>query len=68
MVASENGPMLSAPGDEAGLAHALRTLAGDPALRKRIGDANRAKAAAEYDEKRMIERYRALYGGLMGRR
>ena len=68
MVASENGPMLSAPGDEAGLANALRTLAGDPALRKRIGDANRAKAAAEYDEKRMIERYRALYGGLTGRR
>ena len=68
MVASENGPLLSAPGDETGLAHALHTLAADPALRKRIGKANSAKAAAEYDEKRMIERYRALYGGLTGRR
>jgi glycosyltransferase involved in cell wall biosynthesis len=68
MVASENGPLLSAPGDEAGLSHALHTLAADPALRKRVGEANRAKAIAEYDEKRMIERYRALYGGLIGRR
>src|SRR6478735_6176344 len=68
MVASENGPLLSAPGDETGLAHALHTLAADPALRKRIGEANRAKAVAEYDEKRMIERYRALYAGLAGRR
>jgi glycosyltransferase involved in cell wall biosynthesis len=68
MVASENGPLLSAPGDEAGLAHAIRTLAADPALRRRVGAANRAKAIAEYDEQRMIERYRALYGGLTGRR
>jgi glycosyltransferase involved in cell wall biosynthesis len=68
MVASENGPLLSAPGDETGLAHALHTLAADPGLRKRIGQANRAKAVAEYDERRMIERYRALYGGLVGRR
>jgi L-malate glycosyltransferase len=68
MVASENGPLLSAPGDEAGLAHALHTLAADAALRKRLGQANRAKAVAEYDEKRMIERYRALYGGLIGPR
>lgn len=66
MVASENGPYLCAPGDEVGLAHALGTLAADPALRRRIGDANRAKARAEYEEKRMIERYRALYWGLMG--
>ena len=68
MVASENGPLLSAPGDEAGLADAIRTLAADPALRKNLGEANRAKAVAEFDQVRMIERYRALYGGLTGRR
>ncbi len=68
MVASDNGPLLSAPGDEEGLVHALHTLASDPALRKRLGQANRAKAVAEYDEARMIERYRALYAGLSGRR
>ncbi len=68
MVASENGPLLSAPGDGAGLAQALEALAADPALRERVGEANRAKAVAEFDEKRMIERYRALYGGLTGLR
>lgn len=67
MVATENGPYLSAPGDEAGLAAAIAALAADPALRRRIGEANRAKAKAEYGEARMIERYRALYWGLMGR-
>jgi glycosyltransferase involved in cell wall biosynthesis len=68
MVARENGPYLTDPGDEAGLAHALAALAADPALRRRIGEANRAKARAEYDEGRMIERYRALYWGAMGRK
>jgi glycosyltransferase involved in cell wall biosynthesis len=67
MVASENGPFLTAPGNEAELAQALAKLAADAVLRKRIGEANRAKARAEYDEARMIERYRALYWGLMGR-
>jgi glycosyltransferase involved in cell wall biosynthesis len=68
MVASENGPWLSAPGDEAGLAHSLHALATDPALRRRVGEANRAKARAEYDEARMIERYASLYRGLIGMR
>lgn len=68
MVASENGPYLSAPGDEAGLAQAIRQFADYPDLRTRIGEANRAKAHAEFDEARMIERYGALYRGLIGRR
>jgi glycosyltransferase involved in cell wall biosynthesis len=67
MVASENGPFLAMPGDGAALAEALARLAADPALRKRIGEANRTKARAEYDETAMIERYRALYWGVMGR-
>lgn len=68
MVATDNGPLLSAPGDEAGLANSLARLAADPALRGRLGEANRAKAKAEFDETAMIERYRALYWGVMGRR
>ena len=68
MVASENGPFLCAPADGAGLAAAIAALAADAALRRRIGAANRAKAVADYDEARMIERYRALYWGLMGRK
>ena len=66
MVSSENGPFLCAPGAEAELAASLGELAADAGLRRRVGDANRAKARAEYDENRMIERYRALYWGLMG--
>jgi len=68
MVATENGPYLAAPGDEGGLAQMIGQLAADPALRVRIGEANRARARAEFDESRMIERYRALYRGLIGGR
>ena len=67
MVATDNGPYLVPPGDEAALAQAIGALAADAALRKRLGEANRRKAAAEYDEAKMIARYRALYWGLMGR-
>ncbi len=48
--------------DEAGLARALQTLAADPALRARIGAANRARAEAEFGEAAMVRRYAALYG------
>ncbi len=65
MVASDNGPYLVDPGDEQALADSLVRLAADPVSRKRIGKANREKARAEFDENRMIERYRALYWGLM---
>jgi len=68
MVSSDNGPWLSAPGDEAGLAQALHALAADPALRRRVGEANRARARAEYDEAGMIARYGALYRGLIAAR
>lgn len=68
IVASENGPYLSAPGDEEGLAEALRQFASDAVLRACVGKANRAKALTDYDAQAMIERYRALYWGLMGLR
>ena len=67
MVASENGPWLAAAGDEAGLAAALAEMAADPALRQRVGEANRLKARAEFDEARMVERYGALYRSLSAR-
>ena len=67
MVAAENRPFIAAAGDEAGLAAALAALAGDPALRARIGAANRARAQAEYDEGAMIAAYRQVYGQAMGR-
>jgi glycosyltransferase involved in cell wall biosynthesis len=68
MVAEENRPFIVAPGDERELRRALSGLAEDPALRKRIGEANRARARKEYDEAAMIQRYKALYWGLMNRK
>ena len=68
MVASENRPYLVTPGDEQALANAISALALDTVARKRVGEANRKKAFEEYDETRMIECYRALYWGLMGRK
>lgn len=67
MVASENRAFLSAPGDEAGLAAALASLAGDAGLRTAVGAANRARAETEYDEAKMIAAYRSLYAGVLGR-
>ena len=65
MVASDNGPWLTEPGDEDALARALRQAALEPEARKRIGQANRQKARDQFDERRMMERYRAVYWGLM---
>lgn len=65
MVASDNGPALVDPGDEKALAKSLARLADDPVTRDRMGQANRKKAREEFDERRMIERYKALYWGLM---
>ncbi len=67
MVAPANGPFISAAGDEASLAGALRELAGNPLMRADLGAANRDKAHAQFDEKKMIEAYRRLYSSAMGR-
>ena len=67
MIAPENAPFLVPPGDVAGLAGAIRRLAGDRLLHERIGAANRAKAASEYSESRMIDAYRGLYGSVIDR-
>jgi glycosyltransferase involved in cell wall biosynthesis len=67
MVSSANGPWLVDAGDGDGLAKSLDRLARDPAERKRVGQDNRTKARAEFDERRMIDRYHALYWGLMGK-
>jgi glycosyltransferase involved in cell wall biosynthesis len=68
MVAAANRPFIVAPGDERELRRALLALVEDPALRKKVGEANRIRARKEYDEAAMIERYKALYWGLMRRK
>jgi len=67
LLASDNGPMLAEPGDTDDFARKLQALATRPAERRRIGQANRAKACKEFDEQRMAERLWALYRSLAGR-
>ena len=67
MVAPENAPYLIPAHNEVFLRDALAALVAQPALRAQIGDANRRRAVAEYDEALMIARYRALYEAALGR-
>lgn len=61
MLAEANRPFITPAGDEAALAAGLARLAGDADLRKALGEANRALAVADYDERKMVERYRGVY-------
>jgi len=67
IVAEDNKPLIVATGDEAAFAAALDSLADRPDLRKAIGEANREKAQASYDEAEMIAAYARLYGEAVGR-
>jgi len=57
---------LAAPGDAAGLADRISRLAGDPALRRRMGAAGRDKVLAEFDIRKEAARIAALFRGEMG--
>jgi glycosyltransferase involved in cell wall biosynthesis len=59
LVADEVGGLLVAPGDAGALADALARLAGDPALRRALGDAGRAAVEAGYDIGRIGPQLRA---------
>lgn len=67
MVADENRPFITPPGDDAALAAAIMALAADPALRQRIGKANRLRARAQFDESAMADRYAETYARALGR-
>ncbi len=67
MVSEPNRPFIAAPGDEKALAEALSRLASSKDLRRELGEANRAQAAAQYDEAQMIASYRRLYASAMRR-
>jgi glycosyltransferase involved in cell wall biosynthesis len=66
MVSADNRPLIVDPDDEAAFAAALDTLAERPDLRRAIGRANREKAEAEFDARKMIARYARLYGEAIG--
>jgi len=62
IVSADNRPLIVSPEDEAAFTAALDSLADRTDLRRNIGLANRERAAAEYDERQMIEHYARLYG------
>lgn len=63
--ARETG-FLAAPGDDAGLAEAVVRLAGDPALRRAMGDAGHRRACEVFSEQRMHEEYAACFDEMLG--
>lgn len=67
MVAPENAPFITDYPGEVRLRDAMQALIADPDLRRTVGEANRRKAQAEYDERQMIARYAALYESALGR-
>jgi len=67
IVASPNAPYITPPGDMEALGKSLESLAHDPESRADIGRANQQKAQEQFDAKTMIDRYRSLYSGAMGR-
>jgi glycosyltransferase involved in cell wall biosynthesis len=66
MVCEENREYIVPAGDEQELARVCVQMTGDDALRLRLGARNQLRAQEEYDEYRMVDRYRALYGSLIG--
>lgn len=65
MVSEANSEFIAPPGDEEELGMALVQLAVSKELRREVGEANRAKAVAEFDEARMVATYRRLYSSAM---
>lgn len=65
MLPAEQQPFVTAC-DEYALAGAFRQLVADAALRTRLGAANRARAASDYDQSAMVDAYRRLYSEALG--
>ena len=63
MLAEENGRFVVPKQDEAALAEAMRALLADAALRRAAGEANRARAEREFDERVMVATYGRLFAG-----
>lgn len=61
VVLDEETGVLVEPGDATGLAAALDRCLGDPALRRRLGDAGRRRAVECYSVATMVERTIAVY-------
>jgi len=66
MVSDENSSLIVPAAHEKLFAEALSKMAANMSDRVAIGAANRAKALQIFDEKTMVDRYRALYEAAMG--
>ena len=67
IVSDDNRPLIVDADDEPAFAAALDSLADREDLRDAIGAANRERAAAQFDERKMIAAYARLYGEAIGR-
>ncbi len=67
IVSRDNRPYIIRRDDEPGFAAAIRELANNAELRKKLSQENSRRAHSEYDEELMFARYRQLYGSAMGR-
>ena len=56
----ENG-LLVEPGDVEGLASSIRRLAADPGLRRRLGEAARARMEASVGDGHLVQQWRRVY-------
>lgn len=61
VVEPETTGLMVPPRDAASMAQALRRLVADPELRRRLGAGSAAKAAAEFDQRRVIDTTLATY-------
>ncbi|WP_298337408.1 glycosyltransferase [uncultured Erythrobacter sp.] len=67
IVSEANRPFVCSAHDTADLARVIGELVANEALRHDLGEENRRKACAQFDAKAMIEAYRSLYWGAMGK-
>jgi glycosyltransferase involved in cell wall biosynthesis len=61
MLTDDNRRFVVPRDDERAFTTALTTLLTDTTLRRRLGNANRARAVREYDESAMVATYDALF-------
>ena len=70
MLPGEQAPFVVLPGGEAcveALGGAFARLAADPALRERLGERNLDRARKTYSQNAMVEGFRGVYRGALGR-
>ena len=67
MVAKENLPFITPHSVEVELRDVLQSLVSDREQRRLVGQANAAKAASDYGDRAMIERYTQLYERVLKR-